>query len=167
VQRTSPARPSLTHSRRTALCDHLLGTPGGREGAKLWRFHHRAGKLTGAVDKDLSQRAQRPILQRDNSGGIGNLGHFDRQQKEIDRLTVAADKVLELACEGNAWAVEHIANRLDGKVRDQVEPTTNHNVKVRYESYEEVRAALLEEGINIDRLPMLQDMRPPEEQDRN
>ena len=32
---------------------------------------------------------------------------------------------------------------------------------------QEVRAALLEEGINIDRLPMLTDMRPPEEQERN
>jgi hypothetical protein len=74
---------------------------------------------------------------------------------------------MELACEGNMWAVEHIANRLDGKVRDQVEPTTNHNVKVRYESYEEVRAALLEEGINVDQLPMLEDMRPPEGQERN
>jgi hypothetical protein len=90
-----------------------------------------------------------------------------KEGKTVDLLTVAADKVMELACEGNMWAVEHIANRLDGKVRDQVEPTTNHNVKVRYESYEEVRAALLEEGINIDRLPMLTDMRPPEEQDRN
>jgi hypothetical protein len=45
--------------------------------------------------------------------------------------------------------------------------TTNTNVKVRYESYEEVRAALLEEGINIDRLPLLEDMRPPEERERN
>jgi hypothetical protein len=40
---------------------------------------------------------------------------------------------------------------------------TNTNVKVRYETYEEVRAALLEEGINVDQLPMLEDMRPPEE----
>jgi Family of unknown function (DUF5681) len=37
------------------------------------------------------------------------------------------------------------------------------SVKVRYETYEEVRAALLEEGINVDQLPMLEDMRPPEE----
>ena len=87
--------------------------------------------------------------------------------KEIDRLTVAADKVLELACEGNMWAVEHIANRLDGKVREQLELTTNRNLKVRYESYEEVKQAMLEEGINIDRLPMLTDMRPPEGQDRS
>jgi hypothetical protein len=45
--------------------------------------------------------------------------------------------------------------------------TTNTNVKVRYESYEEVRAALLEEGINVDQLPLLTDMRPPEGQERN
>ena len=53
------------------------------------------------------------------------------------------------------WAIEHLANRLDGKVREQLELTPNHNLKIRYESYEEARAALLEEGINIDRLPML------------
>ena len=87
--------------------------------------------------------------------------------KEIDRLTVAADKIMELACEGNAWAIEHIANRFDGKVREQLELTPNHNLKIRYESYEEARAALLEEGINIDRLPMLSDMRIPEGQDRS
>ena len=87
--------------------------------------------------------------------------------EEVDRLTVAADKVMELACEGNAWAIEHIANRFDGKVREQLELTPNHNLKIRYESYEEARAALLEEGINIDRLPMLTDMRIPEGQDRS
>ena len=90
-----------------------------------------------------------------------------KKGKTVDLLTVAADKVLELACEGNMWAVEHIANRLDGKVSEQVELTPNHNFKVRYESYEEARAALLEEGINIDRLPMLSDMRIPEGQDRS
>ncbi len=35
--------------------------------------------------------------------------------------------------------------------------------KVRYETYEEARQALLEEGINIDRLPMLTDMKEPRE----
>ena len=33
--------------------------------------------------------------------------------------------------------------------------------------FDEARAALLEEGINIDRLPMLTDMRPPEEREPN
>jgi hypothetical protein len=69
--------------------------------------------------------------------------------------------------EGNSWAIEHVAQRIDGKVREQVEVTTNTNFKVRYESYEEVRAALLEEGINVDQLPLLTDMRPPEGQERN
>jgi hypothetical protein len=69
--------------------------------------------------------------------------------------------------EGNPWAIEHVAQRVDGRVREQVEVTTNTNVKVRYESYEEVRAALLEEGINVDQLPLLTDMRPPEGQERN
>jgi Family of unknown function (DUF5681) len=87
--------------------------------------------------------------------------------EKIDRLTAAADKVLELACDGNAWAIEHLANRFDGKVREQLEVTTNTNLKIRYESYEEARQALLDEGINIDRLPMLTDMRIPEGQDRS
>ena len=87
--------------------------------------------------------------------------------EEVDLLTLVADKVLELAMHGNAWAIEHIANRFDGKVREQVELTPNRNLKIRYESYEEARAALLEEGINIDRLPMLTDMRIPEGQDRS
>jgi hypothetical protein len=76
-------------------------------------------------------------------------------------------KVMELACEGNMWAVEHIANRLDGRVKEQVDATTSHTHKIKYESYEEVRAALLEEGINVDQLPMLTNMRPPKEQERN
>jgi hypothetical protein len=42
--------------------------------------------------------------------------------------------------EGNFAAIEHIANRFDGKVHEQVEVTRNTNVKVRYESYEEARA---------------------------
>jgi hypothetical protein len=67
----------------------------------------------------------------------------------------------------SAVAIEHLANRFDGKVREQVEVTHNANLKIRYESYEEARAALLEEGINIDRLPMLSDMRIPEGQDRS
>jgi Family of unknown function (DUF5681) len=90
-----------------------------------------------------------------------------KEGKTVDRLTVAADKVMELACEGNMWAVEHIANRLDGRVKEQVDVTTGHTHKIKYESYEEVRAALLAEGINVDRLPMLTTMRPPEGQERN
>jgi hypothetical protein len=87
--------------------------------------------------------------------------------KMLDWMTVAADKVWELAGGGNAWAIEHVANRFDGKVREQVDVTHNTNVKIRYESYEEARAALLEEGVDINRIPMLTDMRPPEERETN
>jgi Family of unknown function (DUF5681) len=87
------------------------------------------------------------------------------EEREIDMLTRVAEVVFNLAIEGNPWAIEHISNRLDGKVKEHVEVRTNTNIKVRYESYEEVRAALLEEGINIDRLPMLEDLRSVEEQE--
>jgi hypothetical protein len=89
------------------------------------------------------------------------------KMRTVCELELIADKVIEMAKAGSEWAIEHIAQRFDGKVRDQVELTTNTNIKVRYESYEEARAALLEEGINVDRLPMLTDMRPPEGQERN
>jgi prephenate dehydratase len=90
-----------------------------------------------------------------------------KKGEKVEWLTIAADKVMELAGDGNAWAVEHVANRLDGRVREQVDITTTTSVKIRYESYAEVRAALLEEGINVDQLPMLTDMRVPKEQERS
>jgi hypothetical protein len=71
--------------------------------------------------------------------------------------------VVEMAKAGNAWAIDNVATRLDGKPKDQVELTTNTNFKVRYESYEEARAALLEEGVDLNRIPMLTDMRTVEE----
>jgi hypothetical protein len=90
-----------------------------------------------------------------------------KETRTTDEMTLIVEKVVELAKAGEQWAVEHVANRIDGKVRDEVEVTTNTNFKVRYESFEEVRAALLEEGINVDQLPLLTDMRPPEGQERN
>ena len=87
-------------------------------------------------------------------------------RQEIDRLTVAADKVLELACEGNLGGRAHrepLRRQGEGAGRADPQP----QLKIKYESYEEARAALLEEGINIDRLPMLTDMRIPEGQDRS
>jgi hypothetical protein len=100
-------------------------------------------------------------------GPDGKTLPIERTEKEIDQLTDAAQVVMELARAGNMTAIEHLANRFDGRVKEQVEVTTNTNLKVRYESYEEVRAALLEEGVNVDRLPLLTDMRPPEGQERN
>jgi hypothetical protein len=89
-----------------------------------------------------------------------------KETRTTDEMSLIIDKVVDMAKDGNEWAIEHVANRIDGKVREQVEVTTNTNLKVRYESYEEVRAALLEEGINIDRLPMLEDLRSVEEQEQ-
>ena len=52
-------------------------------------------------------------------------------------------------------------------MREQLDINCNTNVKAKYESYEEAKAALLAEGINIDRLPMLTDMRVPVGRDRS
>jgi histidinol dehydrogenase len=105
-----------------------------------------------------------------NENGNENAGDKLKKPKKetrtVDEMTLIVEKVIEMAKSGNEWAIEHIAQRFDGKVREQVEVTTNTNLKVRYESYEEVRAALLEEGINIDRLPMLEDLRSVEEQEQ-
>jgi hypothetical protein len=87
--------------------------------------------------------------------------------KKLDWLTVAANKVMELAADGNPWAIDHVANRFDGKVKEQVDITHNTNFKIKYESYAEARAALLEEGIDINRIPMLTDMRPRREREQN
>jgi histidinol dehydrogenase len=102
-----------------------------------------------------------------NENAEGKPKKLRKETRTVDEMTLIVEKVIELAKAGNEWAVEHVAQRFDGKVREQVEVTTNTNVKVRYESYEEVRAALLEEGINVDQLPLLTDMRPPEGQERN
>jgi hypothetical protein len=93
-------------------------------------------------------------------------GKTVKETRTVDEMTLIVEAVIKAAKRAEPWAVEHVAQRMDGKVREQVEVTTNTNLKVRYESYEEVRAALLEEGINIDRLPMLEDLRSAEEQEQ-
>ena len=71
-------------------------------------------------------------------------------------MAMAADKMFELAWrDGNIAAFQHIAERFDGKVTDQVEITTNTSLKVRYESVDEVEEALREQGIDPRRLPLL------------
>ena len=74
---------------------------------------------------------------------------------------------MELAAEGDLNAIEHIANRFDGKVKEEVDITHNNREKVHYETFEEAKQALLAEGINVDRLPLLTDMRPREKQEQN
>jgi hypothetical protein len=53
------------------------------------------------------------------------LGALQRAitQEDGKRLRQAADKLLDLAAEGEAWAVKELADRLDGKPTQQVDAT--------------------------------------------
>jgi Family of unknown function (DUF5681) len=130
-----------------------------------------AGRPVGIPNGHAREWFKRLLVAIHRTATIGPDGkpifEHRKEGEKVDLLTLVADKVMELALDGNAWAIEHIANRLDGKVREQLELTPNRNLKIRYESYEEARAALLEQGVNIDRLPMLTDMRIPEGRDRS
>ena len=42
-------------------------------------------------------------------------------QEDGKRLREAAEKLLDLAAAGEAWAIQHLADRLDGKPKQQVE----------------------------------------------
>ena len=64
---------------------------------------------------------------------------------------------------GNTKAAAFLFTRYAASQVGAVDITTNTNFKVRYETYEEARAALLEEGIDINRIPMLTDMRTVED----
>jgi hypothetical protein len=111
-----------------------------------------------------------PEPEQEQASGNGKANAEGKKKKDsrtVDEMTLIAEKVIELAKAGSEWAIEHVAQRFDGKVREAVDITTNTNLKVKYESYEEARAALLEEGIDINRIPMLTDMRPPEEREPN
>jgi hypothetical protein len=126
------------------------GNPNGRPlGAvgdplkKEWVTRLRVAALREAViDKN-----GRPVLPKHKKG------------EKVDLMSLVAEKVMEMARKGNAWAIEHMANRIDGKVHDSIDVDANNNVKIEYETYEEARAALLEEGIDIDHLPLLPDLR--------
>jgi hypothetical protein len=65
------------------------------------------------------------------SGNPGGRPHW-KQVTELmktetnqEKLAVIVDKVFDLALEGNMRAVEFIADRLEGKVAQRVEVTTN------------------------------------------
>ena len=42
-------------------------------------------------------------------------------QDNGERLRLAAEKLLDLAAQGEAWAVKELGDRLDGKPRQQIE----------------------------------------------
>jgi hypothetical protein len=115
----------------------------------------------------LLRKVKVPVEEETEVEADANGKKPEPKMRTVSEMDLIVEAVIKAAKKAEPWAVEHVAQRMDGKVRDQVEVTTNTNFKVRYESYEEARAALLEEGINIDRLPMLTDMRIPEGQDRS
>jgi hypothetical protein len=78
-----------------------------------------------------------------------------REKRTGTQMALAADAVFKAAREGNMLATEHLANRFDGRVRDEVEITHSASLKVKYESLSEVEEALRAEGIDPDRLPLL------------
>lgn len=52
-------------------------------------------------------------------------------QDDANRLRDAAEKVLDMAAAGEAWAVQFLADRLDGKPTQQIEmETTLHDGEV-------------------------------------
>jgi hypothetical protein len=142
---------------------HSGNWPKGRSG------NPRGRRPVDPLELEWLKRLRVAAFRKVKIGPDGKALPIERKEneKEIDQLTDAAQAVMDLARQGNAWAIEHLANRFDGKVREQVEVNYSANVKVRYESYQEVRAALLAEGINVDRIPMLTTMRPPEGQERD
>ena len=65
---------------------------------------------------------------RINVGGRPKWKHVTELMKtetNQEKLAVMVDKVFDLALEGNMRAVEFIADRLEGKVTQRVEVTTN------------------------------------------
>lgn len=61
-----------------------------------------------------------------NSNAKKGKAWFDALRKECvqkDALAKIAEKVVALALEGERWAVEEIANRMDGKPAQSVELT--------------------------------------------
>ena len=60
------------------------------------------------------------------------------------RLRATADKLLDLASNGEPWAVQMLADRLDGKATQQVEMNVHRDVKDLSESELVERLASLE-----------------------
>lgn len=69
------------------------------------------------------------------SGGIGRLRFAEALNVAVQRkdkngkvaLARIADKLVREALRGSAWAVQEVANRLDGKPRERVDVTTGPN----------------------------------------
>ena len=60
-------------------------------------------------------------------------------QEDGKRLREAAEKLLDLASQGEAWAIQHLADRLDGKPAQQLQHTGADDgpLVVRFENSDE------------------------------
>lgn len=56
-----------------------------------------------------------------DSISFGVILHRAIKQGDPERMRRMADKVLDLGAEGERWAVEFLADRLDGKAKQQIE----------------------------------------------
>ena len=51
-------------------------------------------------------------------------------QDDAKRLRAAAEKLLDLAASGEPWAVQHLADRLDGKPKQQIDAEINGQISL-------------------------------------
>jgi len=55
--------------------------------------------------------------------------HRAIKQDDADRLRRAAERLLDLAAEGEPWAAKELMDRLDGKAKQQIEAVIDANVQ--------------------------------------
>jgi hypothetical protein len=108
----------------------------GNRRKKTWRSSQSTTQNYRSFDEAVILAAQQ--VGEDNRGRDGLLGYLRRIARTEPKLFAA----------------------LLGRVPPG-QMIGKEDRKVRYETYEEVREALLEEGIDVDRLPLLPDMKEP------
>jgi Family of unknown function (DUF5681) len=86
------------------------------------------------------------------------VGLEEVRPRSLSKFRRMAEIVWDKALAGEHWAIDHIANRLEGKPTEAIQPTPS-SVKAEYRSYEEIREGLLEQGFDIEKLPLLSDLR--------
>lgn len=62
-------------------------------------------------------------------------------QDNGERLRKAAEKLLDLAAEGEAWAIGMLADRLDGKPAQETESNVNVTASVEHVAVQEIARA--------------------------
>jgi hypothetical protein len=74
----------------------------------------------------------KPGVSGNPAGSTKNRRFFDALDRAIaqddsKRLRAAADKLLDLAAEGEPWAVQMLADRLDGRALQSIDATVTNN----------------------------------------